>query len=300
MRVRVLTSVAVVWYLATAGARAQQQFQLFASIVDGAGVPVANIQPTDIHVMENGAEARILKIESVSVPVKLQLLVDNGVGLGGDNISHLRNGVRGLLEALPPGVEVTLVVTAGQPKFLVRPTIDRAAMMKGLALLAPEGGAGKFVESLLDATERIEKDKSNYVPVIVAFATTAGDVNVMERDGERISKRIRTRPTTVHVVLLSLLGGRSALGGANQTEVGVGLTKMTGGRFESIAAPSRLATLLPEIGAQVANTHERQIRQVKVTAQRPAGASGELNNVSMGAYGGLTVSFVSLDGRITN
>ena len=220
MRVRVLTAVAVVWCLATSGAHAQQQIQLYASIVDGTGAPVATIQPTDIHVMENGVEAKILKIESVSVPVKLQLLVDNGVGLGGDNISHLRNGVRGLLEALPPGVEVTLVVTAGQPKFLVRPTIDRAAMMKGLALLAPEGGAGKFVESLLDATERIEKDKSNYVPVIVAFATTAGDVNVMERDGERLSKRIHTRPATVHVVLLSLLGARSSLGGANQTEIG--------------------------------------------------------------------------------
>ena len=45
--------------------------------------------------------------------------------------------------------------------------------------------------------------------------------------------------------VLSLIGSRSAQGGANQTEVGVGLTKMTGGRFESIAAPNRLATLLP-------------------------------------------------------
>src|SRR5207247_8309527 len=100
---------------------------------------VATLQPTDIHVMENGVQANVLKIESVSLPVKLKLLVDNGVGLGGDNISHLRNGVRGLLEALPPGVQVTFVTTAGQPKFLVRPTTDRAAMMKGLALLAPEG-----------------------------------------------------------------------------------------------------------------------------------------------------------------
>jgi hypothetical protein len=120
----------------------------------------------------------------------------------------------------------------------------------------------------------------------------------MERDGERLSKRIQARPTTVHVVLLSLLGTRSSLGGANQTEVGVGLTKMTGGRFESIAAPNRIATLLPEIGAQVAKAHERG--EFKITAERPAGASGELNKVSMGALGGLAVSSVSLDGRVTN
>jgi hypothetical protein len=237
MCVRVLAPVVVVWYLATFGAHAQQQFQLYANIVDGTGAPAAAVQPTDIRVMESGAEAKVLKIEGVSRPVKLQLLVDNGIGLGADNISHLRNGVRGLLDALPQGVEVTIVVTSGQPRFLVRATRDRAAIMKGLGLLTPDGGAGKFVESLSDATERIEKDKSDYMPVIVSFATTAGDLNVMERDVERLSKRLQARPTTVHVVLLSLLGTRSASGGANQTEVGINVTKMTGGRFESIASP---------------------------------------------------------------
>ena len=298
--VRAQAAVAVLWVLATFAADAQQQFQLYATILDGSGAPPATIQPGDVRVMENGVEAKVLKIESVSLPTKLQLLLDNGVGLGGDNISHLRNGVRGLVDALPPGVEVTVVVTAGQPRFLVRAATDREVITKGLGLLAPEGSAGKFVEALLDATGRIENDKGDYAPVIVAFATTAGDVNVMERDGERLSKRIQARPATVHVVLLSLLGSRSALGGANQTEVGVGLTRMTGGRFESIAAPSRLATLLPEIGREVAKAHERQSRQFKITAERPAGASGELKNLSMGARGGLGVTSVSLDGRAAN
>ena len=292
--------MALVWCLATSGVHAQQQFQVYASIADAAGAPAASIQPTDIRVMENGVEAKVLKVESVSFPVTLQLLLDNGVGLGSDNSSHLRNGVRGLLDALPPGLEVTVVSTAGQPKFLVRATTDRAAIMKGIGLLAPESGAGRFVEALSDATQRIEKDKGNFVAVIVSFATTAGDLNVMERDVERLSKRLQTRPTIVHVVLLSLLGTRSARGGGNQTEVGIGVTQMTGGRFESIAAPNRLATLLPEIGAQVAHTHERQARQFKITVERPAGASGELKNVGMAAFGGLAVTSVSFDGRVTN
>jgi hypothetical protein len=293
-RVSGLATVAVVLCCATSGPHAQQQFQLLASIVDGLGAPVAALQPADIHVLENGVAARILKVESVSFPVKLQLLVDNGVGLGSDNISHLRNGVRGLLEVLPPGVEVTLVVTGGQPRSLVRATTDRMAMMKGLGLLAPDSGAGKFVDSLNEATQRIEKDKGDYTPVIVSFATTAGDRNVLDRDVERLSQRLQTRPTPVYVVLLSLLGSRSASGGANQTEVGINVAKMTGGRFESIATPIRLATLLPEIGMEVAKIHESQARQFKITVERPAGAAGELNNVTMGGEGGLTVTSVSL------
>jgi hypothetical protein len=285
--------------LASSSVHAQQQFVVYASIVDRTGAPVDAVQASDIRVMENGVEAKVLKIESVAFPVKLQLLVDNGIGLGSENMVHLQNGVRGLLTALPPGVEVTLVATAPQPRFLARATTDRDAMMKGLALLGPDTSTGRFVESLNEATQRIEKDRSDHAPVIVSFATTAGDRSVMERDVERVYQRVQARPTVVHVVLLALLGNRSASGGGNQTEVGIGVTKITGGRFENIAAPSRVATLLPEIGAQVASMHERQVRQFRITAERPAGMSGELARVSMGTRGDFELKSVSLDGRVT-
>ena len=288
----------VVWCLATAGVNAQRQFQVYASIVDDTGAPATTVLPDDVRVLENGVETRVLSVEKVNIPIKLQLLVDNGVGLGGDNIAHLRNGVRGLLETLPSDMEVTLVVTASQPRFLVRPTSDRAAILKGVDLLGPDTGAGKFVEALSDAAGRIEKDKGNYVGVIVAFATTAGDLNVFERDVERIVRRFREHPTTVHVVMLSLVGSVSAVGGQNQTNVGIGLTEITGGRYENIAAPNRLATLLPEIGLRVAKAHEFQRQQFKITVERPAGASGDVNKVSMAAFGALAVESVSFDGRV--
>ena len=300
MRLRTAGVAAVAWCLVTSGVAAQRQFQIYASVVDATGQPPTSLQPADIRVLENGAEARILTIDSVSFPVKLQLLVDNGIGLGSDNMLPLRNGVRGLIDALPPDVEVTVVATAPQPRFLVRATRDRAAIAKGLDLLSPDGSAGRFVESLNEATQRIERDKSDYAPVIVSFATTAGDRNVRDSDVEQMSKRLQARPTTVHVVLLSLMGTRSASGGGNQIEIGTSVAQMTRGRFESIAAPSRLATLLPEIGAQVAKVHQSQSRQFKITVQRPEGATGEPSNVTMGARGDLAVTAVSFDGRISN
>jgi hypothetical protein len=202
-----------------------------------------------------------------------------------------------MLEALPPGIELTLVTTAPQPRFLVRAAMDREAIEKGVDLLSPDRSVGRFVESLNEATERIERDTSDYMPVIVSFATTAGDQNVRDRDVERLWQRLQMRPTTVHVVLLSLLGTG---GGGNQTDIGLGVTELTGGRFENIAAPSRLASLLPEIGAQVAETHQRQTRQFKIVAERPAGASGDLTRVSMGARGGLAVTALSLGGPTAN
>jgi hypothetical protein len=114
---------------------------------------------------------------------------------------------------------------------------------------------------------------------------------------KRIFERIQKKPTTIHVVLLNSTTG-SASGGANQTQVGMAVTEATRGRYESIAAPTRLATLLPEIGKQVAASHEKQSHQFRLTVERPAGAKGDVGQVGAGARGGLQVKGLSMDGRL--
>jgi hypothetical protein len=297
MRSKLLMGVALVLCVAAGDVRAQQQLQLFASVADVTGKPVATIEPTDLRVMEGGVEAKIVKVEPINFPVKVQLLLDNGIGLGGQNIQSLKDGVKGLIESLPDNLEVTIVTTAPQPRFLVRPTTDKAMMIEGLSRLAPDSGAGRFVESMNEATQRIEKDKSDHFPVIISQATSSGDANVLERDVKRIFERIQKRPTTVHVILLNSTSG-SATGGANQTQVGLAVTQATRGRYESIAVPTRLATLLPEIGKQVAASHEKQSHQFKITIERPAGKTGEPGQLSAGARGGLQLLGISMDGRL--
>jgi hypothetical protein len=295
MRSKLLVVVGIFLCVPASAVHAQKQFAVIASIVDADGAPVAALEPADVRITENGVEATVVNIEPMNWPTKVQLLMDNGIGLGASNINQLKNGVVGLLDALPPGVEVTIVSTAPQPRFLSRATADRAAMQKGLALLSPDSGTGRFVESLGDATQRIERDKGNYFPVIVMAGTTSGDRIVLDSDIERLMKRLEQRPTTVHVVLLS---GQAQASVGNQIELGLAVTKYTGGQFESINSPTRLATLLPEIGELVAMSHAMQSRQFRITIERPAGASGDLGTVSMGARAGLTAKDLSLDRRI--
>jgi hypothetical protein len=290
-----LVALMVALGLGTWNVHAQQQFQVFASVVDASGTSPAVLQPGDVRILEDGMETNVIKIEPLEWPLKVQLLIDNGIGLGGENLIHIRNGLRGLLEALPEGVEGTFVTTAPQPRFLVRATTDRQALLKGIDLLSSDSGAGRFVESLNEATQRIEKDKGDYFSVIISVGSTAGDLNILERDVQRLMQRLQQRPTTVHVVLSR---GSRASGGDSQIEVGLAVTKFTGGRYESLAAPSRLATLLPEIGAQVAESHKRHGRQFRITVSRPKGTTGTLGKVSMAAQRGLVVSGVSLDGPV--
>jgi len=297
MRVKILAAaVGISMVAATLAAQGSRQIQIFASVLDGSGAPAGSLAPDDVRLTENGMEARVTKVEPVNWPVKLQLLLDNGVGIG-SNIQQLKNGIMALLEAMPPNLEVTMVSTSPQPRFLVKPTTDRAAALKGLELLSRDSGAGRFVESLNEATQRIEKDKGDYFPVIISVATTAGDHDVSDSDVERIMKRFEARPTTVHVILYT--GGvQGAGGGDNQTNIGMQVARYTGGKFENINSATRIATLLPEWGKTVATAVERQSHQFRITADRPAGASGDIGQISAGAKPPLSIAGLSFDGRV--
>jgi hypothetical protein len=297
MRVKLFAAAAGVCLLAALpSAQNSKQIQVFASILDGSGAPAKTVEAGDLKLTENGADAKVTKVEAVNWPVKLQILLDNGAGLGSSNVQHLKNGVKALVDAMPDNLEVTMVSTAPQPRFLAKPTTDRALVQKGLDLLAPDTGAGRFVESLAEATQRIEKDKTDYFPVIISVGTTSGDTQVRESDVERMMKRLEARPTTVHVILFN--AGTGSSGGGNQTQIGISVTKYTGGKFENINSPTRIAPLLTEWGKEVATMVQRQSNQFRVTADRPAGASGDIGKISMGAKSPLVLSGLSFDGRI--
>ena len=285
---RFLNALVVVALLlpAAAGVGAQQQITLLASIVDSAtNAPPEKIEAGELGVLEDGVAGKILRVESVDQVVKVQVLVDNGAGIGADSLGELRKGLRGLLEALPPGVETSIYTTAPQPRPIVRPTTDRAALLKGVDVLAPDRSTGRFIESLGEAAQRATKEKDDVVTVIINAATSTGDLDVQDRDVRQAFTRIQSRPMIVHVLLFNGAAARSASGGMIQTEVGLAVTKATGGRYENINTMSRYASLMPEFGAEVAKQMAGLTRRFRIVAQRPEGKTGNIGSVSLGVTG---------------
>ena len=271
-----------------------KQVTLFAKIVDGAGRPAGTLTPADIKISEDNLTASISNIQVVDWPLKVQLLLDNGIGFGADNLTIIRNGTRGFIEKLPDGTELTIVTTAPQPRFLVRATTDRAMQLQGVDRLTLDSGTGRFIESLAEATQRIERDKVDHFPVIVSVATTAGDTNVMERHVNATARRMEQKPIVLHVAMLSAGTGS---GGANQTEVGISFTKYTGGRYEPLSAAQRIATLLPELAEQIGQMYGGPGRGLfKITIERSK--AGPLGAFSIAPTGGLRPVALSMDGRM--
>jgi hypothetical protein len=282
---------------------AQRQFQFFARFTDAAGKAIAGVQDTDITVQEDGANGKVLRLEPIDWPIKVALLVDNGAG-SGERLTHTREGVRGFLKALPAGIEASLQTTAPQPRFIVRPTTDKGALLAGVDLLTPDSSAGRFVEGLTEAVarfdkERADKERGNFFPVVVIVGSlTAEGSSIRDRDIQRLFQQLATRAVTVHAVMVGPNNQSGSPNVGNAIQIGINATKQTGGRYESIAATTRLQTLLPELGDQVAQSHERQRAQYRVTFERPEGKSGpQVGGIGLSGARAMNVQ-LTLDGHM--
>src|SRR5512134_3572022 len=156
--------------LVPGAALAQKQLTLVATVADPAGAPPAALDAGRVSVTENGSAMKVLKVEPVNRVPKLHLLVDAGVGLPSEALGELRKGLHGLIDALPDDLWVSVVTTSPQPRFVERGAAGRDKLHKAVDLIASDSGSGRFVESLFEAAERIEKDKDSS-NVIVSVGT---------------------------------------------------------------------------------------------------------------------------------
>jgi len=252
----------------TLSAQKPVQGQLFLSLAAPGGKPVEGLRPDEVTITEDNADCKTLKVEAVAWPTKLQVLVDNGRS-NTNPINPLRDGLKEFFAQIPDGVETSMYVTAGSPRPIVKPTTDRQKLIDGISLIAPDNGAGMFVDALLEASERVDKDKTPNFSIIVMVGSDVGALRVLDRDMQKLQTNVFNHGITTHV-LMNMGGPGAGAGGQVQVDVGINMAKMSGGRYENFSGTTRLATLLPEIGKQVAQSVALQSHQYRVTYERPA------------------------------
>jgi hypothetical protein len=277
-------------------------FQFIVSATDAKGQPVADLKPDDVIMSEKAGTAKVTKIEPFALPVKVTIAVDNSQD-SATALTNYRTGLKGFVEAFPADTEMTLITTSPQPRMVVKPTTDRATILRGVNGFAPESGGPRFTDAIVEFSQRLEKEaKDNaklYVPILLMVSTVANEAaSYQPPEVDRAIKFLINRRAKLFVVVTS---ARSADAPATanintnrQVMLAVPLTKALDGRLETLATFSRLDTLLPEMGGQLAAYAKRLSTQYLVTVQRAS--SGALQEPSIGlARDGLTGS-VSMDG----
>jgi hypothetical protein len=266
---------------------AQQQIAFFVAATTATGETVTDLKAEEVVFAEGDRRGTVVKLAPVAWPVKVTVLVDNGVGTG-PMLSVFRTGLKALFAALPRGVEASLLTLAPQPRWVVRPTNDRVQLANAADRLTPDESAPRFIEGLIEAAKRVDDENRKqvtYFPVIVILSTTGPEGSTTQaRLVDRMANQLTAYPARVHVIMLSTGSTSSTtITGARQVQLGKTIADLTGGRYEAIAAASRVSTLLGEYGAMIAEAHEYQTRQYMVTAERPSGATGAMGQLGAGS-----------------
>src|ERR1051325_11234079 len=244
------------------GLFAQKQSQIFLSVSAPDGKRVEGVTAQDVTITEDGTACKTSKVEAVDWPTKVQILVDNGRS-NTSPINPLRDGLKAFIDAMPDGVELSLYTTAGSPRPLVKPTTDKQKVLDAIPLIAPDSGAGMFFDALFEASERADKEKTPSYPMIVMIGSDFGSMRALDRDFNKLQMNVFNHGIKTHVLLN--VGGQGGTSGGAQVDLGINIAKLSGGRYENFSGTNRLATLLPEIGKDVAKSIAVQSHQYRVT-----------------------------------
>jgi len=308
-----LTVVVAIWGTSTILAQGPATIEFVVSALDKSGNPVTDLKPEEVLFSEKAGKGKIVKFEPFALPVKVTIGVANGSDIDSKGnpvptsalaIGNYRNGLKGFVEAFPEGTEMTLITTSPQPRMVVKPTTDRAAILRGLTGFAPESERPRFTDTLVEYSQRLEKETKDskfkmYVPIMLMVSTAANESSSYQpSEVQKAVNFLAQRRVKLYVTVNSTRSGDAAatadLNNNRQAIISIPATKAMNGRFETLAIFNRLDTLLPEMGTELAAYAKRLTTQYMVTVQRPG--TGPVEGVAIEiAREGLTGS-VSLDG----
>ena len=264
---------AALFLLVAASSAPAQEHTLHVAVADAQGNPVPGLTEGDIVVQWDGESLETTEFEFIDWPVRLTVFIDNG-----DNattlIPQVREGLLALLRELPAEMEIAMLTTGRQPRWVTRHTTDRGELEGNIANISPDSGAGAtFNDALIEETNRIhDDDDREYYPVIIMVATDGADLSRSQQGRvDQMVERMVENSVEVHTLLF--VSGNALGSGSMAAGVGQALVPVTRGTFERITVPSVVVERLEALGRDIARKHRFVSNQYRITYRQPRNAS---------------------------
>ena len=282
------------------GLNGQEQAAVYLFAVDQRGVPLLDLQASDILIKEAAGPSRVISVRRFGWPMRLTVLVDNGPQTA-EALVHYRTGLRKFFAGLPPAVPVSLISTAPNPRWLIRNTTDPVQIEKGIGLITTDEGLGRFSDALGEYAERLDDEfrkvsseqMQAYLPVLVSIATSRQDGSDVRREANvAMLTSLRKHRVWTHLIMMSPSRVLTAPGGlpaieadeGQNAEVALAVRDATGGRYIPITGSGTSAlgtTLLPELAQAITARYIRQMTQHRIVLERAPGARGPMKDFSL-------------------
>jgi hypothetical protein len=292
-RRRVFVPVLVAGVLAVcAGIYAQEQSAIYVYAVDPKGAPLLDLKTSDITIKEDLGPSTVVSMQRFGWPLKVTVLVDNGPRTE-DALVHYRAGLKKFFAGLPPGIPVSLIATAPNPRWLFRETKDKAVIEKGVNLITVDESLGRFSDSLIEYASRLDdefkkvegSDLTPYLPVLVSIATTHQDGSrVLRESNLKMILSLRKFRVWTNMIMVTPPGPTGGPDEGQNAEIAKAVQEATRGRYVPVTGSGTSglgSTILPTLAQEISLRYVKQMTQHRIVFQRPAGAQGQMKNFSL-------------------
>ena len=247
---------------------------IWLTVTDDKGSAVEGLAAEDVVVLENGVARDIVAVNLDRRPLNLALLVDTSAAVAGAFRLTMVDAILGFLGRLPSGSKYALWTTGDRPTKLVDLTDDTSAASKAITRVVPQGGS-TMLDALVEASEDLRKKAKEGERTVVAAVSAVGP-EFSSRDRYRAVEAAQKNADLFMAVLIE--EGQTDFDNRSSYDfVLSGLTKKTGGLYETTLSVMGLDSSLRKLGAQVrsqyrlsyASLPEMKSRKIEVKVARP-------------------------------
>jgi VWFA-related protein len=271
-----MTTLAVlVVLLAQAAPAADVEVRVVSlTVTDDKGNAVEGLSAEDVALLENGVARDVVALKLDRRPLNLVLLVDTSAAVAEGFRLTMVDAIAGFLGRLPPGTKYALWTTGDRPTKLVDFTDDVAAGSRALQRVVPQGGS-TLLDALVEASADLRKKAKEGERTVVAAVSAVGP-EFSSRDRYRVVEAAQKNADLFMAVLIE--EGKTDFDNRSSYDfVLSGLTKKTGGLYETTLSVMGVDTALKRLGAQVrsqyrlsyATVPEMKSRKVEVKVAHP-------------------------------
>lgn len=233
---------------------------VYASVLDSSGKPVAGLGAADFVVREDGTVREVLKAGPATGTLAVAVTIDDSQA-STSTMQFIRDGMSEFIKKMDGKAQIALSTFGERPTPLVEYTDSSAALQKGVTRLFARTGAGSyFLEAILELSRGLERRESASRKAIVVLIIENGPefsnlyyVNVLDA--------LKRSGATLHVLAIGTPAGNDSDELRNRNQVISEGTALTGGRRDQILAESgvgeRLVRLADELTNQYVITYAR-------------------------------------------
>lgn len=210
--------------------------EVYATVVDARGEPVAGLPAEAFAVEEDGEKQTVETFAAGDLPLALAIAVDRSFSMTAGRLSQVTAAVQRLLGELRPDDRVTLLAIGSGVDVLTPLSIDHRAAYDALSGVTP-WGTTPLHDAVVSSVDAIHPAAGRRALLLISD----GVERHSETDAATMLRHVRSRDVQVYPI---------ALGGA-QPPIFAELATLTGGRSFAVRDLSRLPQTLTNIAREL-------------------------------------------------